>query len=125
MPSIISQKGGGKIFAICGDAETGKSRLVEEFKATLDLEKIQWLEGRAYAYAQNIPYFPLIDLLNRVFQIEEGDSPDTVRQKLESGVTDLVEKKEILATKLKMSLFFMLEAMKKPAHSMKRTQPHS
>jgi len=86
--------GKGGIFSICGDAGTGKSRLVEEFKAYLDLEKIQWLEGHAYAYAQNIPYFPMIDLLNRVFHIEEGDSTEKVRQKVESGVEDLVEKKE-------------------------------
>ena len=86
--------GKGRIFSICGDAGTGKSRLVEEFKATLDLDQIQWIEGHAYAYAQNIPYFPLIDLLNRVFHIEEGDSTEKVRQKVESGVEDLVEKKE-------------------------------
>jgi integrase/recombinase XerD len=67
--------GKSSIFSICGDAGTGKSRLVDEFRATLDLEEIQWLEGHAYAYSQNIPYFPLIDLLNRVFQIEEGDLP--------------------------------------------------
>ena len=59
-----------------------RARLVEEFKATLDLEEIQWLEGHAYAYAQNIPYFPVIDLLNRAFQIEEGDPPEKVREKL-------------------------------------------
>ena len=88
------QKRKGRIFSICGDAGTGKSRLIEEFKSTLDLEEIQWLEGHAYAYAQNIPYFPLIDLLNRVFQIEEGDSPEKVRQKVESGVENLVGKKE-------------------------------
>jgi len=86
--------GKGGIFSICGDAGTGKSRLVEEFKAHLDLEKIQWLEGHAYAYAQNIPYFPMIDLLNRAFHIEEGDSTEKVRQKVESGLEDLVEKKE-------------------------------
>ncbi len=86
--------GKGGIFSICGDAGTGKSRLVEEFKAHLDLEKIQWLEGHAYAYAQNIPYFPLIDLLNRVFHIEEGDSTEEVRQKVESELEELVEKKE-------------------------------
>jgi len=84
--------GKGGIFSICGDAGTGKSRLVEEFKAHLDLEKIQWLEG--HAYAQDIPYFPLIDLLNRLFHIEEGDSTQKVRQKVESGLKDLVEKKE-------------------------------
>ena len=88
------ETGKGGIFSICGDAGTGKSRLVEEFKASLDLEKIQWLEGHAYAYARNIPYFPLIDLLNRAFQIEEGDSTDEVRQKVESGLAELVGKKE-------------------------------
>lgn len=87
-------KGKGRIFSICGDAGTGKSRLVEEFKATLDLEQIQWIEGHAYAYSQNIPYFPLIDLYNRVFQIEEGDPPEDVREKIESGVEHLVGKKE-------------------------------
>jgi class 3 adenylate cyclase/tetratricopeptide (TPR) repeat protein len=88
------ETGKGGIFSICGDAGTGKSRLVEDFKASLDLEKIQWLEGHAYAYARNIPYFPLIDLLNRVFKIEEGDSKDEVRQKVESGLAELVGKKE-------------------------------
>jgi class 3 adenylate cyclase/tetratricopeptide (TPR) repeat protein len=86
--NLLNRK--GKIFSISGDAGTGKSRLVEEFKATLDLEEIQWIEGHAYAYSQNIPYFPLSDLLNRVFQIEETDPPEKVRDKVEYGITDLV-----------------------------------
>ncbi|MHC4457489.1 MAG: adenylate/guanylate cyclase domain-containing protein [Planctomycetota bacterium] len=88
------REGKGRIFSICGDAGTGKSRLIEEFKATLDLKEIQWLEGHAYSYAQNIPYFLLIDLLNRVFQIEEGDPPERIRERIESGIKDLVGKKE-------------------------------
>ncbi|MGD2127627.1 MAG: adenylate/guanylate cyclase domain-containing protein, partial [Desulfobacteraceae bacterium] len=78
--------GKGRIFSICGDAGTGKSRMVEDFKATLDLEEIQWFEGHAYAYAQNIPYFPLINFLNGVFHIEEGDSSEKIRKKIESGI---------------------------------------
>ena len=88
------REGKGRIFAICGEAGTGKSRLVEEFKATLDLKEIQWLEGHAYAYSQNIPYFPLIDLLNRVFQVEESDPPEKVRERIESGIERLIGKKE-------------------------------
>ena len=84
------RKGKGRIFSICGDAGTGKSRLVEDFKATLDLRAVQWLEGHAYAYAQNIPYFPLIDLFNRVFQIDEGDRPEHVKKKIESGLEELL-----------------------------------
>ena len=88
------QQGKGRIFSICGGAGTGKSRLVEDFKATLNLEKFQWLEGHAYPYAQSIPYFPLIDLLNRVFQIEEGDPPKKIRKKIESEIEYLIGKKE-------------------------------
>ncbi len=88
------RKGKGMIFSICGDAGTGKSRLVDEFKAALDLEAVQWIEGHAYAYSQNIPYFPLIDLLSRLFQIEENDSPENVRGKIESGIEHLIGKNE-------------------------------
>jgi len=83
-------EGKGRIFSISGDAGTGKSRLIEDFKTTLDLREIQWLEGHAYAYTQNIPYFPMIDLLNRVFHIKEGDPVKSVREKLESGIKNLV-----------------------------------
>ncbi|MFW6052706.1 MAG: adenylate/guanylate cyclase domain-containing protein, partial [Desulfosalsimonas sp.] len=90
------KSGKGSIFSICGDAGTGKSRLIEDFKANLNPDQIQWVEGHAYAYSQNIPYFPLIDLLNRVFNIEENDTPDRVRDKLESGMEYLgCEKRDL------------------------------
>ena len=88
------RQGKGRVFSICGDAGTGKSRLVEEFKAGLDLEKIQWIEGHAYAYSQDIPYFPLVDLLNRLLNIEENDSPEKVREKIEFGLQSLVGNQE-------------------------------
>jgi class 3 adenylate cyclase/tetratricopeptide (TPR) repeat protein len=86
------RRGEGSVIAISGDAGTGKSRLIEEFKAALDLDEIQWREGHAYAYSQNIPYFPLIDLLNRAFNIEESDSPEELRQKVELGIEQLIGK---------------------------------
>ena len=53
---------------------------------------MQWIEG--YAYAQNIPYCPLLDFLNRVLHIEEGDPAEKVKKNLESGIEQLVGKKE-------------------------------
>jgi len=88
-------EGKGTIISICGDAGTGKSRLIEEFKGTLDLNEIQWREGRSYAYSQNIPYFPLIDLLSRAWQIEEGDSQNEVKEKIESNIERLLGKKDV------------------------------
>jgi len=83
-------EGKGAIFYITGDAGTGKSRLIEEFKATLDLNRIQSREGHSYAYASNIPYFPLMDLLSRAWQIEDGDSQERLKQKIEAGITNLM-----------------------------------
>ena len=89
--AVNNLRGGrGSIFSIYGDAGTGKSRLIEDFKATLDLEHIQWVEAHAYAYSQNIPYFPLIDLLSRVLHIEEYDPPEKIKEKVETGIESLV-----------------------------------
>ena len=86
------KKGKGTVVSICGEAGTGKSRLVDEFKASPNLEKTQWREGYAYAYSQNIPHFLLMDLFNRAWKIEESDPPEKVRAKVEAGVGALVRK---------------------------------
>jgi class 3 adenylate cyclase/tetratricopeptide (TPR) repeat protein len=91
------KQGRASIISIIGDAGTGKSRLIEEFKSALNLSEVQWREGHAYAYSQNIPYFPLIDLLNRAWQIREGDHPDEVRLKVERGAQALIgERKDLI-----------------------------
>jgi class 3 adenylate cyclase/tetratricopeptide (TPR) repeat protein len=82
------------VVAICGEAGTGKSRLIEEFQATLELTKITWMEGHAYASTRNISYFPLINLIKRDLVIEEEDTPGLVAAKLETrlqGLSDLQE----------------------------------
>jgi len=61
------EHGKGAIISLSGNAGTGKSRLIEELKINLKSKNIQWLEGHAYPYAQNISYFPLINLLNPSF----------------------------------------------------------
>jgi class 3 adenylate cyclase/tetratricopeptide (TPR) repeat protein len=88
------REGKGTIFSICGEAGTGKSRLVEEFRTSVEGKEIQWLEGHAYAYSRNIPHFPIIDLLNRTWRIEEGDPSERVREKVELGIESLIGKKE-------------------------------
>jgi class 3 adenylate cyclase/tetratricopeptide (TPR) repeat protein len=91
------KQGKGAVFSIVGDAGTGKSRLIEEFKAVLDPKEIRWREGHCYPYSQNIPYFPLINLLSRAWHIREGDSGDMARQKLEAGANNLIgDRKDLI-----------------------------
>lgn len=88
------REGNVSVFSICGEAGTGKSRLVQDFKESLNNDEIQFLEGHAYAYAQNIPYFILIDLLTRVFSIKETDSPEKIKGKIYLSTKDLIDKAE-------------------------------
>jgi class 3 adenylate cyclase/tetratricopeptide (TPR) repeat protein/ABC-type dipeptide/oligopeptide/nickel transport system ATPase component len=88
------KQGKSSIFSIVGDAGTGKSRLIEEIRATVSSQDIQWREGHCYAYAQNIPYSPFMDLLSRVWQIQDGDSSEIVREKVESGIKYLLGNEE-------------------------------
>ena len=84
------KEGRGAIIAIVGDAGCGKSRLVREFKAGIDSAEIQWREGHAYGYTGNTSYYPLVDLLARAFRIEDGDTHNRIRFKIESGLADLL-----------------------------------
>jgi len=86
----------GTVFTICGNAGTGKSRLIESFKSTLNLEKVFWLEGLCYPYTRNITYSPLIDMLNKAFRIEEDDPPKRVREKIASGLKFIRAEEDIV-----------------------------
>jgi class 3 adenylate cyclase/tetratricopeptide (TPR) repeat protein len=91
------REGKYSVIAICGEAGTGKSRLIEEFQATQDLKEIRWIEGHAYAYTQNISYHPLINLIKRDLAIEEGDTPSRVATKLKARLEGLSGLKEDVA----------------------------
>ena len=77
--------GQSAVVTVCAEAGGGKTRLLEEVRSRLDSD-VQWLEGRAYPYTTNIPYAPVIDMINRAAGIDETDSADEVRSKLTAVV---------------------------------------
>lgn len=81
--------GHAQIIGVCGDAGTGKSRLVHEFRHKLGSD-VQWIEGRAYPYAKDTPYALFIDLTRRAWQIEETDTPGELRAKIFAGVQSVL-----------------------------------
>jgi len=76
--------------AVSGEAGSGKTRLVDEFHTRVASD-VTWLEGRAYPFAQNIPYYAITDLISNSLGIDEADSAETVRTKLEQGIAAIVE----------------------------------
>ena len=97
-----ARRGTPALVAISAEAGAGKTRLVEEFRTRVASDAT-WLEGRAYPFAQNIPYYAITDLISNRVGIDEADSAETVRTKLEDRIGALVENSsDILAPLLQL-----------------------
>ena len=76
-----AQSGGGRLVSVIGDAGSGKSRLLYEFRRSLGGVEVTTLEARCRSYGTAIPYLPILDLVRGQCGIEERDPPDTVAAK--------------------------------------------
>ena len=88
------KQGRGQAVGIVGEPGVGKSRLLFEFRRTLAEERVVWLEGHCSAMGQASPYLPIMDFLRARLQIEEGDNPLQVKDKIRQGVRQLDESLE-------------------------------
>jgi tetratricopeptide (TPR) repeat protein len=81
-----AEAGRGQVVGIVGEAGVGKSRLLYEFQASLDPSQVTWLAGHCVGYGQGTPYLPILEILRTNFQIEDGDNPLQIQEKLRQGV---------------------------------------
>jgi class 3 adenylate cyclase/tetratricopeptide (TPR) repeat protein len=81
-----ARAGRGHVVGVAGEPGAGKSRLLFEFRKTLEGDGVTWLEGHCEPYAQATPYLPIMQILRGNFQIEEADNPLQVHEKLRLGV---------------------------------------
>ncbi|NDJ33662.1 MAG: tetratricopeptide repeat protein [Chloroflexi bacterium] len=91
-----------RVATIVADAGVGKSRLLYEFINWVEVQPgaVTLLRGRATPETGIVPYALMRSMFAAFFDIQESDSPDEVRRKLEEGVArylvfqtgDVVEK---------------------------------
>jgi class 3 adenylate cyclase/tetratricopeptide (TPR) repeat protein len=84
-----ASSGHGQILALCGEAGMGKSRLVYEFTHSHLPPEWTVLEATSASYGKATPYYPLMELLRRYFQIHEGESLETIRLKVQTHLIEL------------------------------------
>jgi len=82
-------QGRGQVVGIVGEAGAGKSRLLHEFRRSLEAERVTYLMGACVAYARSIPYSPIVDVLRLNFHIEDGDNALQMDEKVRRGVLSL------------------------------------
>lgn len=56
-------RGVGRFITVTGEAGMGKSRLLYEFRKTLDEERVSCLIGRCQADGGGVPYLPFVEIL--------------------------------------------------------------
>jgi class 3 adenylate cyclase/tetratricopeptide (TPR) repeat protein len=83
------EAGHGYVVGITGEAGIGKSRLFYEFHQSLARGRVSWLTGNCLAHAQATPYVPFLELLRTSLQIEDGDNPQQIGEKLRQSVHQL------------------------------------
>jgi tetratricopeptide (TPR) repeat protein len=83
------QAGNGQVVTVSGEPGAGKSRLLFEFRQALGPGLVTWLEGLCEPSAQARPYLPIVQALQGEFEIEDGDNPLQVQDKLRQGVLAL------------------------------------
>jgi len=86
-----AQAGHGQVVALVGDAGMGKSRLVHEVLHAHRTQGWRVLESASVSYGKATPYFPVMDLLKRYCQIDDGDDARTIRAKVTGQVLTLDE----------------------------------
>ena len=81
--------GQGQIVTLVGEPGIGKSRLLHEFAQTARGQGVVTREGRCAAYGMHVPYFPALEILQAVCEIEETDPIETVDAKVLATVRPL------------------------------------
>jgi class 3 adenylate cyclase/tetratricopeptide (TPR) repeat protein len=86
-----AQAGHGQVVALVGEAGVGKSRLVHEVVHSHRTQGWRVLESASVSYGKATPYFPVIDLLKRYCQIDDGDAVRTIRARVTGQILTLDE----------------------------------
>lgn len=83
-----AQAGRGQVVLVAGEAGIGKSRLLLEFRRHTETAGARWLLGRCVSYGRSISYLQVLDFVRDFVGIKEGDSSETVLDKVERGIRE-------------------------------------
>ncbi|HEU4437797.1 MAG TPA: sigma 54-interacting transcriptional regulator, partial [Methylomirabilota bacterium] len=85
----LAQRGQGQVVGLVGEPGVGKSRLLWEFTHSELGRPWLLLDAAAGLAGTPRPYLPIVEMLRRYFQLEGGEPPAQVRERVSDRVRDL------------------------------------
>ncbi len=82
-----------QLVTVTGEPGVGKSRLLSEFRASLDAEPepVWWRQGRCLPYGEGITFWALGEIVKSHAGILESDSPELAGEKLERSIPRAIQ----------------------------------
>src|SRR5215469_5992838 len=96
----LAREGDGQFVHITGEAGIGKSRLVQEFRSRIVSSPHTWLECTCDSDFQSVPFFPIVEMLQRSFDWEEQSAAErmqSLKRRLELAGVHQEEAPEVFA----------------------------
>lgn len=84
-----ARQGYGQVVGIVGEAGVGKTRLLQEFRCTLDPQDHTWIGLACSSTGRDTPYSLVAQLLRWIFDILPGDNDQAAAAKIEQGLAKL------------------------------------
>jgi predicted ATPase len=83
-----ARAGHGQAVFVYGEAGIGKSRLLLEFRRHAEAAGSRGILGRCVSYGHAIAHLPVLDFVRDLLGIKEGDSAETMLDKLDLGIRE-------------------------------------
>jgi predicted ATPase len=83
------ETGRGQVVGVVGEPGIGKSRLLYEFRQSLEGKRLTYLTGRCLSYSSTTPYLPVLDLLRHNCGITETDRPEDITAKVHRSLQEV------------------------------------
>jgi transcriptional regulator of acetoin/glycerol metabolism len=83
------EEGRGQVVGILSEPGVGKSRLLHEFRQSLEPGRVRYFEGSCLSYGSTIPYLPIVDIVRRSLGVLETDPADVIAAKVQTGLRAL------------------------------------
>jgi class 3 adenylate cyclase/tetratricopeptide (TPR) repeat protein len=107
--------------AVVGDAGSGKSRLLYEFRRRVEGRELSFFEGRCASMLQALPYHPFITMMGRWFDLDWDESVDASAAKVAAQFGSTYEDVERTYPVLCRFLSLPIEQLaEQPADQLKR-----